>query len=189
MVGQWHLGEFPAYPAFHPMRHGFDSFCGVPHSTDMRDFALFRNEECLSPDFNEMDTLTGLYTEEALRFIGETGDKPFFLYLAHTYPHQPLHASERFRGKSRGGLCGDAVEELDWSLGEILGSLENRGILADTLVVFTSDNGPWYNGSPGPFRGRKGQSYEGGYRIPMIAHWPARIPRGTSCDAAAMNID
>jgi arylsulfatase A len=189
MVGKWHLGEFSVYPQFNPLRHGFDYFYGVPHSNDMKDFALYRNSECLSPDFSEMDQLTGLYTREALRFIEETDGKPFFLYFAHTYPHQPLHASERFRGKSKAGRYGDTVEEIDWSLGELVRLLDARGLVDRTLVVFTSDNGPWYNGSPGRLRGRKGQSYEGGFRIPMIASWPGVIPAGSSCDQPTMNID
>ena len=189
MVGKWHLGEFPRYPEFNPIRHGFDFFYGVPHSNDMIDFALYRGEECLSPDFTQMDQLTGLYTREALQFIRASGHNPFFLYFAHTYPHQPLHASEKFRGKSPAGRYGDTVEEIDWSLGEIMQTLEEQKILDNTLVVFTSDNGPWYNGSPGGLRGRKNQSYEGGFRIPMIAHWPAMIPPGTVCHHPAMNID
>ena len=189
MVGKWHLGEFPVYPEFHPMRHGFDHFFGVPHSNDMKDFALYRDNECLSPDFTEMEKLTGLYTREAIDFIGQAGSQPFFLYFAHTYPHQPLHASENFRGKSRGGLYGDTIEEIDWSLGELVKTLKVRGLWDNTLLVFTSDNGAWYNGSSGPLRGRKGQSYEGGFRIPMIASWPQQIPAASVCDAAAMNID
>ena len=189
MVGKWHLGEFTHYPQFNPIRHGFDFFYGVPHSNDMRDFALYRNTECLSPDFTEMDQLTGLYTREALQFIRESQGNPFFLYFAHTYPHQPLYASEEFKGKSTGGRYGDTVEEIDWSVGEVMKLLEEQGLADNTLVVFTSDNGPWYNGSPGKLRGRKGQSYEGGYRIPMIAHWPAKIPAGKICSEPAMNID
>jgi uncharacterized sulfatase len=189
MVGKWHLGEFSIYTQFNPTCHGFDFFFGVPHSNDMKDFALYRNNECLSPDFLEMDQLTGLYTREALQFIEQSGNQPFFLYFAHTYPHQPLHASDAFKGKSLGGRYGDTIEEIDWSLGELVRVLEERNLLANTLIVFSSDNGPWYNGSPGELRGRKGQSYEGGFRIPMIAHWPETIPAGSVCDAAAMNID
>ena len=189
MVGKWHLGEFPVYPEYNPVRHGFDYFYGVPHANNMRDFALYRNEDCLSPDFTEMDQLTGLYTREAVQFIHESKDKPFFLYLAHTYPHTPLHASERFRGKSMGGLYGDCVEEIDWSVGEVMRALEEDGRADNTLVIFTSDNGPSYNGSSGGLRGRKGQSFEGGFRVPMIAHWPSRIPKGMVCSEPAMNID
>ena len=189
MVGKWHLGEFSVDPKYNPIRHGFDFFFGVPHSNDMKDFALYRNDECLSPDFLEMEKLTGLYTKEAIQFIEGSKDKPFFLYFAHTYPHQPLHASENFRGKSKGGRYGDTIEEIDWSLGELMRVLQERNLLENTLVIFTSDNGPWYNGSPGKLRGRKGQSYEGGFRIPMIAHWPEKIPQGSVCNASAMNID
>jgi arylsulfatase A-like enzyme len=189
MVGKWHLGEFPVYPEYNPVRHGFDYFYGVPHANNMRDFALYRNEECLSPDFAEMDQLTGLYTREAVQFIHESRNKPFFLYLAHTYPHTPLYASEKFRGKSMGGLYGDCVEEIDWSVGEVMCALEEDGLADNTLVIFTSDNGPSYNGSPGGLRGRKGQSYEGGFRVPMIAHWPKRIPARSVCSEPAMNTD
>ena len=189
MVGKWHLGQFNLYPEFNPVRHGFDFFYGVPHSNDMRDFALYRNTECLSPDFTDLAKLTGLYTSEALQFIRESEQEPFFLYFAHTYPHQPWHASERFKGKSAGGRYGDTVEEIDWSVGEMMKLLEEQGLTDNTLVVFTSDNGPWYNGSAGKLRGRKGQSYEGGFRIPMIAHWPAKIPLGSVCHEPAMNID
>lgn len=189
MVGKWHLGEFTHYPEYNPVNYGFDFFFGVPHSNDMVDFALYRNKECLSPEFKDLAVLTGLYTRQAIEFIESAGDAPFFLYFAHTYPHQPLHASENFRGKSAGGIYGDAVEEIDWSVGELVRVLEARGQLKNTLIIFTSDNGPWYNGSPGGLRGRKGQSYEGGYRIPMIAHYPGRIPAGMVCDVPAMNID
>jgi arylsulfatase A-like enzyme len=189
MVGKWHLGEFTHFPEYNPVNYGFDFFYGVPHSNDMVDFALYRNKECLSPNFTDLAALTGLYTREAIEFIKNAQDVPFFLYFAHTYPHQPLHASENFRGKSAGGIYGDTVEEIDWSVGELCCVLEELGKLENTLIVFTSDNGPWYNGSPGGLRGRKGQSYEGGYRIPMIAHYPERIPAGSVCDAPAMNID
>ncbi len=189
LVGKWHLGEFPVYPEYNPLRHGFDYFYGVPHANNMRDFALYRNEECLSPDFTEMDQLTGLYTREAVQFIHESKDKPFFLYFAHTYPHTPQYASENFRGKSMGGLYGDCVEEIDWSVAEVMRALEENGVADNTLVIFTSDNGPGYCGSPGGLRGRKGQSYEGGFRVPMIAHWPKGITAKSICSEPAMNID
>ncbi|MBK8418183.1 sulfatase [Candidatus Villigracilis saccharophilus] len=189
LVGKWHLGEFPVYPEYNPLRHGFDYFYGVPHANNMRDFALYRNEECLSPDFTEMDQLTGLYTREAVQFIHESKDKPFFLYFAHTYPHTPQYASKNFRGKSMGGLYGDCVEEIDWSVAEVMRALEENGVADNTLVIFTSDNGPGYCGSPGGLRGRKGQSYEGGFRVPMIAHWPKGITAKSICSEPAMNID
>ena len=189
MVGKWHLGEFTHFPEYNPVHYGFDFFFGVPHSNDMVDFALYRNTECLSPEFTDLAALTGLYTREAIQFIESSEGKPFFLYFAHTYPHQPLHASKDFEGKSKGGRYGDTIEEIDWSLGELIHILQERGLLENTLIVFTSDNGPWYNGSPGKLRGRKGQSYEGGFRIPMIAQWPTTIPAGTVCSEPAMNID
>jgi uncharacterized sulfatase len=189
MVGKWHLGEFTHLPEYNPVHYGFDFFFGVPHSNDMVDFALYRNTECLSPEFTDFAALTGLYTREAIQFIERSEGKPFFLYFAHTYPHQPLHASKDFEGKSKGGRYGDTIEEVDWSLGELIRILQERGQLENTLIVFTSDNGPWYNGSPGRLRGRKGQSYEGGFRIPMIAQWPTTIPAGAVCSEPAMNID
>ena len=189
LVGKWHLGEFPVYPEYSPLRHGFDYFYGVPHANNMRDFALYRNDECLSPDFTEMDQLTGLYTREAVQFIHASKDKSFFLYFAHTYPHTPQYASENFRGKSMGGLYGDCVEEIDWSVAEVMRALEENGVADNTLVIFTSDNGPGYCGSPGGLRGRKGQSYEGGFRVPMIAHWPKGITAKSICSEPAMNID
>jgi uncharacterized sulfatase len=189
LIGKWHLGEFTIHPEFNPVRHGFDYFYGVPHSNGMQRFALYRNNECLSPNFTDLAKLTGLYTGEALQFIRESEGKPFFLYFAHTFPHQPLYASEGFKGKSAGGSYGDTVEEIDWSVGEVMALLRERGLLDNTLVIFTSDNGPYYNGSPGRLRGRKGQSYEGGFRVPMIAHWPGMIPAGTICGEPAMNID
>lgn len=189
MVGKWHLGEFTHFPEYNPVHYGFDYFFGVPHSNDMVDFALYRNTECLVPEFTDLAALTGLYTREAIQFIERSEDKPFFLYFAHTYPHQPLFASREFEGKSKGGRYGDTIEEIDWSLGELVRALQERDQLDNTLIVFTSDNGPWYNGSPGKLRGRKGQSYEGGFRIPMIAHWPSSIPAGSICTEPAMNID
>lgn len=189
MVGKWHLGEYTHFPEYNPVHYGFDFYFGVPHSNDMVDFALYRNTECLSPEFTDFAALTGLYTREAIQFIEQSGDKPFFLYFAHTYPHQPFYASRNFEGKSKAGRYGDTIEEIDWSVGELVRVLQDRGLLDNTLIVFTSDNGPWYSGSPGKLRGRKGQSYEGGFRIPMIAHWPARIPAGTVCNEPAMNID
>jgi uncharacterized sulfatase len=190
MVGKWHLGDYSRQPEFNPLRHGFDRYFGVPHSNDMQPCPLFRNETQLEADIGtDQARLTGLYTREALAFIEESSDKPFFLYLAHTFPHQPLYASEKFSGKSKAGKFGDAVEEIDWSVGEIIRTLRERKIEQNTLILFASDNGPWYEGSPGVFRGRKGQSYEGGFRVPFIAKWPGRIRPGTVSSEPAMNLD
>ena len=189
MVGKWHLGDFTRNPDHNPVNHGFDFYYGVPHSNDMIPFPLYRNEQQLEENIEEQAKLTGLYTREAQAFIEENAKTPFFLYLAHTFPHQPLFASERFRGKSKAGIYGDVVEEIDWSVGQILDCLKQNGLEGKTLIFFTSDNGPWYEGDPGHQRGRKGQSYEGGFRVPMIARYPGVIPAGGVCDEPAMNID
>ena len=124
-----------------------------------------------------------------MEFIERSKAGPFFLYMPHTFPHIPLAASPRFRGKSPLGLYGDVVEELDWSVGEVLAKLKKEGLDNQTLVMFSSDNGPWYQGSPGQLRGRKGSTYEGGVREPFIARFPGRIPRGAVCRAVAGTID
>jgi len=190
MVGKWHLGDFSQASAFNPRRHGFDAFFGVPHSNDMRPLPLYRDETALEADMGlNQARLTSLYTREAIGFIEAAGQTPFFLYLAHTFPHQPLFASAEFAGRSAAGKYGDAVEEIDWSVGQILATLARQGIDERTLVFFFSDNGPWFEGSPGGLRGRKGQSYEGGFRVPLIVRGPGRLPAGRVIRAAAMNID
>lgn len=190
MVGKWHLGDYSRQPEFNPLKHGFDRYLGVPHSNDMQPCPLFRNETELEADIGTNQArLTGIYTEEALSFIEASKGHPFFLYFAHTFPHQPLYASEKFSGKSKAGKFGDAVEEIDWSVGEIIQTLRRQKIEQNTLILFTSDNGPWYEGSPGVFRGRKGQSYEGGFRVPFIAKWPGHIPAGTLSAEPAIHLD
>lgn len=190
MVGKWHLGDYSIEPAFNPRRNGFDDYLGVPHSNDMLPCPLFRNEEMLQENIGtDQAKLTGLYTREAVRFIRASQGKPFFLYFAHTFPHQPLYASAEFAGRSKAGKFGDAVEEIDWSVGRLMATLREMGVDDNTLVFFTSDNGPWFEGSAGPYRGRKGQSYEGGFHVPMIARWPAGLPAGTECQEPWMNID
>ncbi len=189
MVGKWHLGDFANEPKFNPLNHGFMSFLGVPHSNDMSPFPLFRGLAKIEEPITDISKLTGLYTDEAIKIIETSIDKPFFLYLAHTFPHRPLAASHRFRNKSDGGLYGDTVEEIDWNLGRLMDALKSNGLERNTLVLFTSDNGPWYDGSPGVFRGRKGQSFEGGYRVPLIARWSGTIPQAQVCEALSMNVD
>ncbi len=189
MVGKWHLGDFATNPAHNPLEHGFDFYFGVPYSNDMHPLPLYRDREELLPNVDDQSILTKRYTEEALRFIDASRAAPFFLYFAHTFPHRPLFASERFATRSEGGTFGDTVEEIDWSVGKLLAALEQRGIANNTLVVFTSDNGPWYQGSPGSFRGRKGQSYEGGHRVPFLARWPGQIKAGTLSGEPAINLD
>ena len=127
MIGKWHLGDYSKKLEYNPIKHGFDEYFGVPHSNDMVPFPLFRNEKQIE-EITDKDQakLTGLYTDEAIKFISKSNDSPFFLYLAHTFPHQPLHASEKFKGKSKAGLYGDAVEEIDWSVGEIIKTLKDK---------------------------------------------------------------
>jgi uncharacterized sulfatase len=168
MIGKWHLGN---RQEFWPTRHGFHHFYGVPHSNDMPDFALYRDEKKIEQPVDQ-STLTERYTEQAVDFIEANADQPFFLYLSHTFPHIPLFASPRFQGKSEAGLYGDVVEELDWSAGKIVARLKSLGLFENTLILFTSDNGAWWEGSNGNTRGKKGSSWEGAYRVGLIASWP-----------------
>jgi arylsulfatase A-like enzyme len=189
-VGKWHLG---VAPEFLPTRHGFDSYYGIPYSNDMQPTCMMRDETVIENDTNQ-ETLTERYTEESIRFIRENKEQPFFLYLAHNMPHTPLHASERFRGKSQGGLYGDVVECIDWSMGRILETLEELGLDENTLVMFTSDNGPWYvqgenGGNATPWRASKGSTYEGGFRVPCVMRWPGAIPAGRVCSEMVTTMD
>lgn len=184
-IGKWHLGRPAEYL---PTSRGFDEYYGIPYSNDMAPRVLMRNVSVIEEPA-QLDTLTKRYTAEAIRFIKESKAAPFFLYLPHTFPHIPLGASPEFRGKSSQGLYGDVVEEIDWSVGEILRTLKDTGLDGDTLVMFSSDNGPWYQGSPGKLRGRKNTTYEGGVREPFIARWPGRIPKGRVSDAVCSMMD
>lgn len=185
LFGKWHLGDEPERS---PVRNGFDEFFGLLHSNDMTPLELYRNEQVIENPVDQ-STLTERYTNEAVRFIEENRDNPFFLYLPHTFPHVPLYTAGRFEGQSAAGLYGDVVETIDWSTGEILAALKRLGLDENTLVLFTSDNGPWFEGSPGPFRDRKGSSWEGGQRVPFIARWPGMISSGTVSNEPVMNID
>lgn len=189
MVGKWHLGDFTRYPEFFPTRHGFDYYYGPPYANRMTPFPLYRNENCILDHFEDQSQLTTRYTASAIEFIESSQGKPFFLYLSQTWPHEPLHASKRFKGKSKGGLYGDVVEELDAGIGELMSYLRRKNLDKNTLVLFSSDNGPIVNGSTAGLRGAKGQSFEGGFRVPFIANWPKGIPAGTTCLEPAMNID
>jgi arylsulfatase A len=184
-IGKWHLGH---RSPFLPTENGFESYYGLLYSNDMRPpmteapLRLYRDDQEL-PGEVDQSLLTESYTREAVGFIREAGDQPFFLYLAYTMPHVPLHASERFTGTSRRGLYGDAVETIDWSVGQILEALKQARVDDDTVVLFTSDNGPWLRegqngGSAGLLREGKATSYEGGMRVPCIVRWPARIAQG-----------
>jgi arylsulfatase A len=192
MIGKWHLGDFSHKPEYHPLRHGFDEFFGTPMTNDELPNPLFRNDTMLETDIGlNQARLTSLSTSEAIGFIDRNKNKqPFFLYLAYHAPHLPLFASENFKDKSGAGIYGDVVEELDWGVGEVMRYLKDAGLQDDTIVIFTSDNGPWYNGNPGDaFRGRKGESFEGGFRTPLIVRWPGRIAPGSVCTEPAQNID
>ncbi len=212
-LGKWHLGNYMNNPAHHPRRHGFDYYFGLPHSNDMNPTPkaprgatrrldqeaewwaapLFRNEELIECPADQT-TLTRRYTEEALKFIREHKEKPFFLYLAHTFPHVPLFASSQFKDQSRRGLFGDVVEEIDWSVGQIIDVLRREQLEQDTFVFFTSDNGPWLTqgeagGSAGPLRDGKGSTWEGGMREPGIAWWPGHIRAGVVSHELACTMD
>ncbi len=192
IYGKWHLGHLPE---FLPTRHGFDEYYGLPYSNDMvpKEVPLIENEKILErgPDQSK---LTTSYTERAVKFIDKHKDKPFFVYMPHTMPHVPLFVSDKFKGKSKKGLHGDVLMEIDWSVGQILETLKKHGLEQNTLVMFTCDNGPWlsygnHGGSAGPLREGKGTSFEGGVRVPLIARWPAQIPAGKVCHEPAMTID
>lgn len=199
--GKWHLGH---ERQFLPRQHGFDEYLGLPYSNDMwphhpqqkdfyPDLPLIDGDAVakLDPDQSQ---LTKQYTERAVTFIERNRDKPFFLYLAHTMPHVPIFASEKFKGKTGQGLYGDVIAEIDWSVGQVLDAIERMKLDDNTLVVFTSDNGPWMSygnhaGSRGDLREDKGTAFEGGVRVPFVARWPGRIPRGATGKLPAMTID
>jgi arylsulfatase A-like enzyme len=186
MVGKWHLGdESPSLPR----DRGFDSYFGALYSNDMTPFALYRDDEIAHEAPFDQTQLNEVYTRAALDFLEVENDAPFFLYYAHSFPHIPLFTPDSDRGRSRGGLYGDVVEGLDDSVGALLDALEARGDLANTLVILTSDNGPWYEGDPGNARGRKNQTWEGGMRVPFIARWPARIQSARTSDAPVVGVD
>jgi arylsulfatase len=184
-IGKWHLGS---KAGFLPTARGFDEYFGIPYSNDMSPCHLMHNTEVIERPA-KMNSLTQRYTHWATEFISRSRNSPFFLYLPHTFPHIPLAASERFVGRSGLGDYGDAVQELDWSVGAIAEVLKETGLDGNTLVMFTSDNGPWFQGSVGGLRGRKGETYEGGHRVPMIARFPGRIPEGRICERMSTALD
>ena len=184
-IGKWHLGRPVEYL---PTSRGFDEYFGIPYSNDMNPRVLMHNTEVVEQQAN-LESLTQQYTEHAVRFIDKSKGSPFFLYMPHTFPHIPLGVSARFRGRSAEGLYGDVVEEVDWSVGEVLSALKRNRLDENTLVMFSSDNGPWYQGSPGKLRGRKDTTYEGGIREPFIARWTHHIPAGRVSNALASMMD
>jgi arylsulfatase A len=184
-IGKWHLGHAEPYM---PTNRGFEQYYGVPYSVDMEPLPLLHNLQVLEPEADR-NLLTPQYTEQAVKFIRESKNAPFFLYMAYSYPHIPLHASKKFRGRSRSGLYGDVVREIDWSVGEVVKTLKQNGLEENTLVIFTSDHGPWYQGSTGNLRGRKGSTYEGGVRIPMIASLPGTLSQGQVVNGLTSHLD
>jgi len=188
--GKWHLGH---HAEFLPTRHGFDEYLGLPYSNDMRPenneeyppLPLVEGEKVIE-DNPDQSKLTTLYTERTVRFIESNSDRPFFVYVPHTMAHIPLYVSDKFAGKSEQGMYGDVMMEIDWSVGEILGALKRTGVDEKTLMIFTSDNGPWlsfgdHGGSAGPLREGKGTTWDGGMREPCIMRWPGKVPAGTVC--------
>lgn len=201
LYGKWHLGH---HAKFNPVRHGFDEYFGLPYPNDcsnqfhpiVRTFPPLpvMDGEKIVAEEPDQSQFTRWFTERSLKFIEQNKQKPFFLFLAHVMPHVPIHASEKFRGKSNGGLYGDTIEELDWSLGEVFAALKKHGIDENTLVIFTSDNGPFLSygshaGSAGPLRGGKLTTFEGGVRMPCLMRWPGKIPMGRDCHELAATID
>jgi arylsulfatase len=204
IVGKWHLGHLPP---FLPLRHGFDEWLGLPYSNDMwppnhqgnanyPSLPLYDGDQVINPNVTDevQSRLTTMYTERAVSFIQRNKNHPFFLYIAHNMPHVPLNVSDKFKGKSKQGLYGDVIEEIDWSVGQVLVALKQNDLDDRTLVIFTSDNGPWlvygnHAGSAGPLREGKGTSWEGGTREPCIMRWPGHLPAGTTCSDMLMTID
>ena len=213
IFGKWHLGH---HQKFLPLQHGFDEYFGLPYSNDMwpihydgtpaTDTAHRKSRHPPLPliegnqtieqitSMGQQDQLTTRYTEKALDFIKRNQSNPFFLYLPHTMAHVPLGVSDKFRGKSKQGLYGDVIMEIDWSVGQILSTLEDLDLVKNTLVIFISDNGPWLNfgnhaGSTGGLREGKGTSFEGGQRVPCIMQWPEIIPGGLVNGQLAATID
>lgn len=214
IFGKWHLGDSRR---FLPLQHGFDQYFGLPYSNDMwplhpdlvklppndarrkngyPDLIMFEGNQVAIPQVTHEDQnqLTTWYTERAVKFIEQNTNRPFFLYLAHNMPHVPLHVSDKFRGKTKRGLYGDVIEEIDWSVGQVMAALKRTGLEERTWVIFTSDNGPWLSygehaGSAYPLREGKGTNWEGGTREPCIMCWPGRIPAGTESWQMLMTID
>lgn len=190
IVGKWHLGHMEKYL---PLNQGFDEYFGIPYSNDMASVVYMRGNDVEEFKVDQHYT-TRTYTEESLKFIDSNSDQPFFLFLAHNMPHVPIYASPDFEGTSKRGLYGDVIQELDWSVGEVLKKLEEKGILENTLIVFSSDNGPWlvmedHGGSAGPLREGKQFTFEGGVRVPTVAMWKGKIEPGQVYEELATQMD
>nr|WP_299342853.1 sulfatase [Allomuricauda sp.] len=190
IIGKWHLGH---REKFLPLQQGFDYYFGIPYSNDMSSVVYMRGNKVVDYYVDQRET-TKTYTREALNFIEKNKNSPFFLYVAHNMPHVPIHASKDFRNKSQRGLYGDVIEELDWSVGSILTKLESFGLLENTLVIFSSDNGPWlvmeeHGGSAGILKEGKQFTFEGGMRVPTVAMWKKRIKPRTVYSGLATQMD
>jgi len=202
-IGKWHVGDKPNQM---PLKQGFDYFFGTPKFNGSTKFieqnkfrcSVLRNKDTIQKihTVDDMGQLTKMYTQEAVNFIKENKEQPFFLYLSHNMPHVPLGASKAFKGKSKGGFYGDTIEELDWSMGEVLKTLKELGLEENTLVIFTSDNGPWnekkigdHGGSAFPLRGNKTQTWEGGVRVPAIIQWKGKISENVVSDELLTTMD
>jgi len=190
IVGKWHLGHLEPYL---PLQRGFDEYYGIPYSNDMESVVYLKGNQVDSFQVDQHYT-TKVYTEKALDFLDRRHTSPFYLYVAHSMPHVPIYASPEFEGTSERGLYGDVIQEIDWSVGQILQKLEEENQLENTLIVFSSDNGPWlvmedHGGSAGELREGKQYTFEGGMRVPTVAMWPAKIPAGTVYDDMALQMD
>lgn len=190
LVGKWHLGH---RHEFLPLQQGFDEYFGIPYSNDMKSVVYMQGNEVVEYHVDQENTIK-TYTKEALNFIENHQQSPFFLYIAHNMPHVPLYASDQFKGSSERGLYGDVVQEIDWSVGEILHRLQELNLLENTLIVFSSDNGPWlvmeeHGGSPGPLREGKQYTFEGGMRVPTVAMWRDKILPGRVYNGIASQMD
>lgn len=186
MIGKWHLGD--RSPSL-PNDMGFDSFYGALYSNDMTPFALYRNREIEIEAPADQTRLNEHYGREARAFIEGNSEQPFFLYLAHNFPHIPLYRPADDVGRSKAGLYGDIIEGLDDLVGDVVETLKQQGVYDNTLILITSDNGPWFQGSPGSSRGRKADTFEGGMHVPMVAHWPAQLVGGKQLHGISMGTD
>ena len=186
LVGKWHLGHHA--PGQRPNAHGFDFFYGLLQPNDATGLIIYRNTQPAGEPVDQ-SSLTRRFTEETVAFVERNSDTPFFLYMSHSAPHIPLVPSPAFAHTSRAGAYGDVVQELDWSVGRLLDAVRSNGLSDNTVIIFTSDNGPFPEGSSGGLRGGKGTGWDGGYRVPFIARWPGHIVPGSTMTAMAMNID
>ena len=200
IYGKWHLGTLPA---FHPGENGFDDWLGIPYSNDngplhpivkgIPGLPLFDNDKVVATD-PDQSQFTRMFTERSVKFITANKDRPFFLYVPHVMPHVPIFASDRFKGTTQEGLYGDVIEELDWSVGQIMATLHEHGLDEKTLVIICSDNGPFLSygshaGHAVPLREGKLTTFEGGVRVPCVMRWPGHVPAGRTCDTPFMTID